>query len=313
MRERWGTFSVRDHVAESPFVSDVLLYDRLVIPVPDPDDPVSAARWEQQGWKPEDQQRCIEILGIKTDTTEGLALVVPWDKSKEERFRSRMSTAAALAAQQRDPQAGWYMDPFEMTRAMNAEEFKPALPDDVTKAWAVAAYPSAEAFRRDLAAAQAGEERKAQLAFALRHRFFTPRGPDPRHELLKRAVDLSMKDDFRAKRASFYAWQEDVIENEMTDQKAIRELEQLLAAYDAATEKAFGDVVAKFAFTAMPVTLGLGGALLAGPMAGIVIAGVAGLVEFARYWAFDSKPQIDNGDLNAAAMLHDASGILSVA
>jgi len=38
MRERWGTFSVRDHVGDAPFVSEVLLYDRLVIPVPDPKD-----------------------------------------------------------------------------------------------------------------------------------------------------------------------------------------------------------------------------------------------------------------------------------
>ena len=30
MRERWGAFSVRDHVSEAPYVSEVLLFDRLI-------------------------------------------------------------------------------------------------------------------------------------------------------------------------------------------------------------------------------------------------------------------------------------------
>jgi len=38
MRERWGALSVRDHVSNAPLVTEVLLYDRLIVPVPDPDD-----------------------------------------------------------------------------------------------------------------------------------------------------------------------------------------------------------------------------------------------------------------------------------
>jgi hypothetical protein len=33
--ETWGTFSVTDHLGRRAFVADVILYDRLVIPVPD--------------------------------------------------------------------------------------------------------------------------------------------------------------------------------------------------------------------------------------------------------------------------------------
>ena len=33
--ETWGTFAVDDHLGKRAFVADVLLYDRLVIPVPD--------------------------------------------------------------------------------------------------------------------------------------------------------------------------------------------------------------------------------------------------------------------------------------
>src|SRR6478752_4999299 len=30
----WGTFSVADHLRRTPFVADVLLFDRLIVPVP---------------------------------------------------------------------------------------------------------------------------------------------------------------------------------------------------------------------------------------------------------------------------------------
>jgi hypothetical protein len=44
-KERWGTFSVRDHIKTAPIISDVLIYDRLVIPVP-PDD-VNKEIWKK--------------------------------------------------------------------------------------------------------------------------------------------------------------------------------------------------------------------------------------------------------------------------
>ncbi len=42
----WGTFSVVDHLRRRPFVADVLLYDRLVVPVPDGDEEVK--RWRDR-------------------------------------------------------------------------------------------------------------------------------------------------------------------------------------------------------------------------------------------------------------------------
>jgi hypothetical protein len=34
MREIWAAYSVTDHLAKKAFVADVMLYDRLVIPIP---------------------------------------------------------------------------------------------------------------------------------------------------------------------------------------------------------------------------------------------------------------------------------------
>jgi hypothetical protein len=50
-KQVWGTYSVKDHCDPNAFVAEVMLYDRLVIPVP-PDDK-ERARWRKAGWQPE--------------------------------------------------------------------------------------------------------------------------------------------------------------------------------------------------------------------------------------------------------------------
>ena len=138
------------------------------------------------------------------------------------------------------------------------------------------------------------------------HRFLTPAKPDPRHELLKRAIDLATKDDFRHKRARFYEWQEEIIEENISAEKAIEEMQHLLVEYNNATEAAFGDVVDKFLFMAIPVGLAMSGAILAGTTAPLVLGVAGGLVQMTRFCRFDRKPRIEAGDLDAAAMIHDA-------
>lgn len=51
--ELWGTFSVTDHRRRRAFIADVLLYDRLAIPIPDGVDEWN--RWERSGRDPERQ------------------------------------------------------------------------------------------------------------------------------------------------------------------------------------------------------------------------------------------------------------------
>ena len=304
-RERWGAMSVRDHISIAPFVTEVLLYDRLIVPVPPEDD--RDANWEQE-WQPELLHECLDILKVKTDRTDGLALTVPWDQTKRARFETRMSTAVALATQRRDPTQGYYMDPFQMTRTLLKDEFRPALPHGVSKAWTVAAYPSAEAFRADFS--DPADARKAKLAVSISHRFFTPDRGDPEHDMRRRAVYLSASDEFRRKRAQFYEWQEEIIEQQISDDKAVEELEQRLEAYNEATRKAFHNVAARFAFTVIP--LALAGAFAGGTDHALLVAGATGLVQLARFWRFDRNPVIADGHLDGAAMVHDAGQVLRV-
>jgi hypothetical protein len=77
MRERWGSFSVADHTATERLVTDVLLYDRLVFPVP-PDE-TERARWRQNGWEP-------ELLDERLTQLRDRAIKVPWDEKNRHQF-----------------------------------------------------------------------------------------------------------------------------------------------------------------------------------------------------------------------------------
>jgi hypothetical protein len=167
----------------------------------------------------------------------------------------------------------------------------------------VAAYPSAKAFERE---AKRDGAQRAQLGLILRHRFLTPTAPDPEHEQLKRAADLSRSDDFKKKRARFYKWQEEIIEKEIAPDRAVAELETHLTNYNECVAQAFRDTVSKYVLTVIPVAMGLTGALIAGGPLGVVTASARGLISLAKFWRFDRRPVIAAGDCDAAAMLHDA-------
>jgi hypothetical protein len=62
-----GTFSVTDHLGPRAFVADVVLYDRLVIPVPDAEE---RKRWTDLGRRPDVLDRKLDILEELADRPE---------------------------------------------------------------------------------------------------------------------------------------------------------------------------------------------------------------------------------------------------
>src|SRR5690348_5816439 len=82
--QQWGTFSVRDHLKARPFVAEVLLFDKLVIPRPATEKELSAeggpvviedqmGRWRHENWYPDQQRVSLDILGEF-----GLSIELPW-------------------------------------------------------------------------------------------------------------------------------------------------------------------------------------------------------------------------------------------
>jgi hypothetical protein len=80
--ERWGTFSVIDHKDAEKLIADVLLYDRLVLPVPHNE--IERNRWENNGWNPEFLEQRLIQLG-------DLAVQAPWNFERQKEYHRRMS------------------------------------------------------------------------------------------------------------------------------------------------------------------------------------------------------------------------------
>jgi hypothetical protein len=68
-RQRWAAFSVRAHRDIGSIASDVLLYDRIILPVPE-DDP-EHERWVRSGWEP-------DAIALRTVQAAGVIIPVPW-------------------------------------------------------------------------------------------------------------------------------------------------------------------------------------------------------------------------------------------
>lgn len=235
MRQRWGTFSVRDHCLERPFVAEVLLFDKLVIPVPP--DGKEAQRWERNGWMPEKQTRVLGLLEKK-----GLVVKVPWDAVRRKTFRRGFK--AAKAAHHEGVNA-YAMTAHQLLTDQQLTEIR----DMPVRPQMIAGYRSRKRFRNDVAVVVVDKsqvrdtQRKEELAMAIGYEFLVPdESYEPSDELdlelLRRAIAIATRDRFREKRAAFYEWIDRAVADQYTNQEALGEMNKLLKAYTHEVEAA---------------------------------------------------------------------------
>lgn len=258
-KQVWGTFSVKDHCDPRAFVSDVMLYDRLVIPVPPENDPQERQRWAENGWQPDRLDKLLEILGER-------AFSVPWDDQRQKKWKSRFAAGKSLAQATGD----WA---FAATRDVLTD----GLPRHVTGIQAVANYTSMEELENELGLKDAPDQPLyggAAVAI-IGHEFLVPADAKWSYEnLLREAVELSSEPAFRRKRSSFWRWQREFMDDKgITDQSAIRdavdEMQDLLEDERAVIRKKKIKTGVQFAFLVGSITLGM----LAAPLVPIAIGG----------------------------------------
>ncbi|EKV01576.1 hypothetical protein Lepto7375DRAFT_3747 [Leptolyngbya sp. PCC 7375] len=240
--ELWGTFSVMDHLREGAFLAEVILYDRLVIPVPPdpapaqtPEDLAFAEkqqdRWNRHGWNPERQQKLLKILTAE-DLEKPVAVPVEWNRQRHQEWASEYEKSKLEAAQQfSEILAGW----------KTGEVLLQELPAMAAGVVAVSPFTSLEDLKRECGITetsppaerlQAGRGLPGDLLSAvLGHEFLVPEDPD-RDEfyLLREAVDLVQDTDYREARQAFHNAQQRFIKNGQTD------LESVTAAVNAVAE-----------------------------------------------------------------------------
>jgi hypothetical protein len=285
MRERWGTLSVRDHLDSRGLVGDLILYDRLVFPVPPDED--ERVRWDGKGWGPDLLDVRLRQLGPD------LAVEAPWDAKLRGEWRRTYEDLKHVGA-----------DPFQSTRIVLSMQKPLKLPDGVTEVTPVAAYHSEGELRQDFVVGDKDEAKggEGQLGLLLANRFVVPkiRNVD---EALFVAVGLARDEDFKRKRRAFYDWQEKTIDRiakkRMLPENAGEEMKQLLEEYNGCVRAAARKTTYKLAFT----LAGIGLSFAAAPFAPLALAGAfVGLVQFAT---IDLRPVVEPGEAAPAAMFQD--------
>ena len=86
-RQRWAAFSVRAHKDLGSLAADVLLYDRIILPVPE-NDP-ERERWIRQQWDP-------DAIALRVVQSAGRIIPVPWTAPLEVEWQNRRDQLRAF-------------------------------------------------------------------------------------------------------------------------------------------------------------------------------------------------------------------------
>jgi hypothetical protein len=89
----WATFSVGDHLRRNAFVADLLLYDRLIVPVAPGGGP-ERRRWLEMGWRPDLQD---QLLAVIRSEHPNVLTGIPWDEQANRQWQDRYQAARDAA------------------------------------------------------------------------------------------------------------------------------------------------------------------------------------------------------------------------
>jgi hypothetical protein len=193
--------------------------------------------------------------------------------------------------------------PFQMTRMVLANTTPINLPEGVTSVVSVAAFQSEQEFNACYHL-DSPESNRSALGFLLGQRLAVPHDEDPERALEKAISFARENEKFREHRRELYEWQETALRDKISPEKAAKEMDQLVEAYNRCVEQATRKVYYKFAFTVAGVALGLATAPLSVPIATGTV-----LLALVQFTTVDSRPAVEAGESSPAAMFHDVKKI----
>jgi hypothetical protein len=319
-RQLWGCYSVADHLEQRAFVADLLLYDRLVVPTPSPDD---LDRWEKR-WDPHRQARLLDILGPFAER-------MVWSPDLREQFAREWSPANLALdidvensdAAAHNAEAEVPASPYGATRMIISRELGKKVFEERGDVRAVAVYAKPDHFDREwemsrtlpfvrrITRVRPGELREVaspeclerqRIAKVVVTRLVVPDDGDSDEEVLARTVDLVSRADVSARRAQFHQFLASLQADNLSDETIVGEVEDLL---DALNESVRRHAKARRARAAVQVlTTAQGAAALWVPPVGLAAGPTAAVGEAAiqRRW-----PGQDAGaQLGAVTLLAEA-------
>lgn len=216
-RPRWGTFSVIDHEDVAGLVPEILLYDRLVFPVPAGDD----ERWEEEDWRP-------DLLRQRLDELGELAHGVAWTEELQEDWADGMREIGDVGNEVDG--LGYDMTPNVLAMSGWGDRVPPPVP--------IAAFRNPETARlvyrvRPLEPLEARrQELHRRVGAFIERKVAMPIAEDPEATYLG-AIELARNEKFQRARRALYDWEDERAADGWPTEAAIRELEELVDGHNA--------------------------------------------------------------------------------
>ncbi len=337
--ELWGTFSVKDHLRKRPFVAEVLLYDRLMIPRPptpeensEIDGEPEVKRWGKARWAPTRLRRLLDILG-----KEELAIELPWNEAARLDWHnlyhgSSLSTigskrSALLEATIADidfakrsmPQDAKFLSTSGLIALYIADEVKNA---SVRRLIAlskaprvniepVVAYSNYRRFRGEQCMDRVTQPLQTPTDFEgldpyvmLGWEFFIPEDDEKNdYDLLEQAAKLASKSEFRETRQSFHDWLRMMHEGNVDPTDARQNMLKMLNKYQAIMRGSIRNKRLRYAAKITKVVAPLA-SISWGPPIGALASAGGNAVDLAVEWILPNK-EIDDR-LRPAALVYQA-------
>ena len=200
----WGSFSVWDHCQPGAFLREVLLFDKLAVPYPNPYAQGEWDRWRKPDpkhpnvtWDPDRLDLLLSILGDEDRPGfNGAQRVqrVMWDPSVWSESRSRLEAADRLSG-----------NPYYDTALGVSLGTTPGIPNAVQ---AVAAYASHEAWEAEVKPSPGplADTTAAEALVQLARPYLIPEPDGDELDQLREVVEMSMNPQYEQLRSEYYDW-----------------------------------------------------------------------------------------------------------
>jgi hypothetical protein len=286
--ERWGSLSVKDHKDVHALVANVLMYDRLVIPMcTEADDRDERAYWLEHDWDPDGQRMRRAQLG-------DLAIECAWDKPRRTAFTDRYKAASAVNAE---------VNGEAVTRWLLTNNHGYELPSGVNHADVFVAYNSESSAQEEMPRTKVETTalvEGARVGVLIAQQLGVPDIPEP-EVALNEAMALARDVDFRRRREDMYDFQMTCLNRGMSAKAVVAELRDRNRELITFMEKQKIPVRKKTAFMLAQTFMSALAGVFASPAGAI-----GGLLTVWQFAKFDAAPEVlPPNRLQPVAAFHD--------
>jgi hypothetical protein len=292
---QWGTFSVIDHQDPAALIPEILLYDRLVFPVPT--DRADRQRLADHGWKP-------DLLDTRLEELKGLVHATPWTPELREKWSTRWERLKQLGQDTEVVAMG--LTPMVLALSAFEDQFPPpimiAASQDPTLAKVDLALTDQSRPQKD-----AREALDWEVRALFERRLDMPIVMHP-YRTYEKAIALAHDSKYQQARRSLFEWEDQVVSKQWPTEAAVKRLEELVDAHDDFMKSNFVKTVKCSIFRVMEVSISTAVTHATGqPLAGLAAGGAVKLVG-ARLPGLTAKPTDPLAE--PGATLHKAISVM---